>query len=85
MNNRIGKILLVILVLTGARLLWFPTNRAKASPQEVFGACEAYVPEEWGEFVRGSEQSGVAFRTGKERFGLLPIFPAMELYQRLLS
>ena len=62
MKNRIVKVLLVVLIVVGAKLWFFPTKRAQAAPQEVFGACVANIPQEWGEFVGGSEQSGIAFR-----------------------
>ena len=75
MKNRIVKVLLVVLVLTGAKLLFFPTKRAKASPQEVFGACVANVPQEWGEFVGGSEQSGVTFRDRQGTLRFVTTFP----------
>jgi hypothetical protein len=36
MKNRIVKVLLVVLILTGAKLLFFPTKSTKASPQKQF-------------------------------------------------
>jgi hypothetical protein len=75
MKNRIVKVLLVVLILTEAKLLFFPTKSTKASPQEVFGACVARVPQEWGEFVGGSEQSGVTFRNRQGTLRFVTTFP----------
>jgi hypothetical protein len=75
MKNRIVKVLLVVLVLVGAKLLFFPTKRAKAAPQEVFGACVASIPQEWGEYVGGSQQSGIAFRDRQGTLRFITSFP----------
>ena len=75
MKNRIVKVLLVLSALVGAKLLFFPTKRAKAAPQEVFGACVAQIPQEWGEFVGGSEQSGVTFRDRQGTLRFVTTFP----------
>jgi len=75
MKNRIVKVLLVLSVLVGAKLLFFSTKSAKAAPQEVFGACVAQIPQEWGEFVGGSEQSGIAFRDRQGTLRFITNFP----------
>lgn len=75
MRNRIVTLLLVLLVFVAGKLLLFPTRRAKASPQETFGACVAQVPQEWGEFVGGSEQSGVTFRDKQGTLRFVTTFP----------
>lgn len=48
MRNRIVKVLLVVMILVGVKLLFFPTRSIKASPQETFGACVAQIPQYWG-------------------------------------
>ena len=75
MKNRIVQVLLVTLLLIGAKLLFFPTQRTKAASQEIFGACVANVPQEWGEYVGGSEQSGVAFRDKQGTLRFITSFP----------
>ena len=75
MKNRILKLALFVLILIVGKLLFFPTKRAKASRQEVFGVCVANVPEEWGEFVGGSEQSGVTFRDRQGTLRFVTTFP----------
>ena len=75
MRNRIVTLLLVLLVFVAGKLLLFPTRRVKASPQETFGACVAQVPQEWGEFVGGSEQSGVTFRDKQGTLRFVTTFP----------
>ena len=75
MKNRIVKVLLVVLIVVGAKLWFFPTKRAQAAPQEVFGACVANIPQEWGEFVGGSEQSGIAFRDKQGTLRFITNFP----------
>lgn len=75
MKNTIMKVLLVVLALAGAKLLFFPSKHAKASPQVAFGACMANVPQEWGEFVGGSEQSGVTFRDRQGTLRFVTTFP----------
>jgi hypothetical protein len=75
MKNRIVKVLLLIVGLIGAKLLFFPSQRAKAAPQEVFGVCVADVPQEWGEYVGGSEQSGVVFRDKQGTLRFITNFP----------
>ena len=75
MKNRILKVLGVVMILIGAKVLFFPTKTTKASQQEVFGACVAEVPQEWGEFVGGSEQSGVAFKDRQGTLRFITNFP----------
>jgi len=75
MKNRIVKVLLVILLLIGAKLLFFSPKRAKAAPQEVLGACVANIPQEWGDDVGGSEQSGIAFRDKQGTLRFVTNFP----------
>ena len=75
MRNRIVKVLLVVLILVGVKLLFFPTPSTKASPQETFGACVAQIPQDWGEFVGGSEQSGVAFKDRQGTLRFITNFP----------
>ena len=74
MRNRIVKVLLVVMILVGVKLLFFPTPSTKASPQDPL-ACVAQVPQEWGEFVGGSEQSGVAFKDGQGTLRFITNFP----------
>ena len=75
MKNRIVKVLLVVLVLVGAKLLFFSAKRANTARQEVFGACVAQIPQEWGDFVGGSEQSGIAFRDKQGTLRFITNFP----------
>lgn len=75
MRNRIVKVLLVVMILVGVKLLFFPTRSIKASPQETFGACVAQIPQDWGEFVGGSEQSGVAFKDRQGTLRFITNFP----------
>lgn len=75
MKNRIVKALIAVLILIGAKLLFFPTKSTKASPQQNFGACVARVPQEWGEFVGGSAQSGVTFRDRQGTLRFVTTFP----------
>jgi hypothetical protein len=50
----------------------FYARRTKAAPQDVFpqAACVAYVPQSWGDYKGGSQQSGLAFqdKAGTLRF-----------------
>ena len=68
MKNRVMKVLLLVMILVGLKLLLFPARSTNASPQGAFGVCVADVPQEWGEFVGGSAQAGVTFR---DRHGTL--------------
>lgn len=52
-------VVLVILILVV--LKFFPAKTTKAAPQEIFGVCVAQVPQAWGQFKGGSQQSGLAF------------------------
>lgn len=75
MRNRIVKVLLLVMLLVGVKLLLFPTPGTKASPQETFGVCVSQVPQEWGEFVGGSQQSGVAFKDRQGTLRFITSFP----------
>jgi hypothetical protein len=50
----------------------FSARRMKAAPQDAFplAACVAYVPQSWGDYKGGSQQSGLAFqdKAGTLRF-----------------
>ena len=75
MKNRVVKVLLVVMILVGVKLLFFPTRTTKASRQEVIGACVANVPQEWGEFAGGSETTGVAFEDKQGTLRFITNFP----------
>lgn len=62
MKKTLLAMLLVAVVVLVGKLLFFPMRQVKASSQEIFGACVADIPQEWGDFVGGSEQTGLAFR-----------------------
>jgi hypothetical protein len=67
------KLLLVIvlvILISGTVFLMLPAHTTKASAQEIFGMCVSSVPQEWGQFRGGSEQTGLAFedRQGTLRF-----------------
>jgi len=63
-----GAFVLLVIFLTVS----FSARRTKAAPQDVFpqAACVAYVPQSWGDYKGGSQQSGLAFqdKTGTLRF-----------------
>jgi len=64
MRRRIlGTVLLVALILVAVRLS--PTQATKAPEQDEFGVCVSQVPQAWGQFKGGSEQSGLAFEDGQ--------------------
>jgi hypothetical protein len=75
MKGPIVKVLLAVLTLIAAKLLLFPKNRTEAARQEIFGVCVAQVPQEWGEFAGGSEQSGVAFKDKQGTLRFITNFP----------
>jgi hypothetical protein len=62
--------LFVLLLIVFSVLLY--ARRAKAAPQDGFprAACVTYVPQAWGDYKGGSQQSGLAFqdRAGTLRF-----------------
>lgn len=76
MKKRIVGVLLVILILVGVKSLLFSTKTAKAAaPQEDIGVCVAQAPPEWGEFVGGSEVSGIAFKDRQGTLRFITNFP----------
>jgi hypothetical protein len=75
MKNKVMKTLLMVMILVGLKILLFPAQSTKASPQEPFAACVTSVPHEWGEFVGSSPQSGVAFRDRHGTIRFVTNFP----------
>jgi hypothetical protein len=64
MTRRIlGAVVLVILILVIVKL--FRAKTTKAASQDEFGVCLSEVPQSWGQFKGGSEQSGLAFEDGQ--------------------
>jgi hypothetical protein len=65
---RAGVFVLLVIVLG----VFFYARRAKAGPQDGYpqAACVSYVPQSWGDYKGGSQQSGLAFqdRNGTLRF-----------------
>jgi hypothetical protein len=63
-----GVFVLLVIVL----FVSFYARRTKAAPQDVFpqAACLVYVPQLWGDYKGGSQQSGLAFqdKAGTLRF-----------------
>lgn len=55
----IGIVSLVALILVSVKL--FRAKTTHAAPQDEFGICVSQVPQSWGQFKGGSEQSGLAF------------------------
>lgn len=74
MSRRIlTAFLLVILILTIVK--FSRTSTASAAGQEVFGACVSQIPQGWGQFKGGSEQSGLAFEDGHGTLRFVLSFP----------
>lgn len=64
MKRRITAIvLLVILILVAVKI--FEAKTTNAADQDEFGVCVSHVPQSWGQFKGGSEQSGLAFEDGQ--------------------
>jgi hypothetical protein len=63
-------LLFIVFGVVAAKYLLFPSRSTNASPQMTFGQCLSSVPQDWGAFRGGSEQSGLAFedRQGTLRF-----------------
>ena len=56
----IGSVIAFLILVPS---IWFSVRRTEAAPQVVLGsACVAYVPQAWGEFKGGSQQTGLAFQ-----------------------
>jgi hypothetical protein len=62
----------VVVLLVVVFFASFSARRPKAAPQDAFpqAASVAYVPQLWGDYKGGSQQSGLAFqdRAGTLRF-----------------
>lgn len=56
-------ILLVALIFVAVKL--FQAKTTNAAGQDEFGVCVSQVPQSWGQFKGGSEQSGLAFEDGQ--------------------
>jgi hypothetical protein len=64
-----------ILCAAAFELLPRKTVKAAARPQEAFGTCVSRVPQSWGEYKGGSEQSGVAFEDSHGTLRFVTSFP----------
>jgi hypothetical protein len=64
-----ARVFVLIAIVLGVSLY---ARRAKAAPQDGFpqAACVSYVPQSWGDYQAGSQQSGLAFqdKNGTLRF-----------------
>ena len=58
-----------------AAVLFLPGHITNAAPQDTFGQCISAVPQEWGQFKGGSEQTGLAFEDSRGTLRFVTSFP----------
>ncbi|MBZ5644651.1 MAG: hypothetical protein LAO19_17985 [Acidobacteriia bacterium] len=68
-------LLAVISCVVAAKYLFFSTRTISAAPQVNFGECVSTVPQDWGAFRGGSEQSGLAFEDKQGTLRFVTNFP----------
>ena len=61
--KRLGFRLFVVANLILLAAAWLDVRSTRAVPQTVVGyTCVSYIPQSWGEFKGGDQQSGLAFQ-----------------------
>jgi hypothetical protein len=67
----------VTAVLCAAAFEFLPTKTVEAAVrrQEAFGTCVSRVPQSWGQYKGGSEQTGVAFEDSRGTLRFVTNFP----------
>jgi hypothetical protein len=82
MKNRIVKVLLVVLILTEAKLLFFPTMSTKASHRRSLALVWLVYRRNGENLSEVQSNRESLFGIDKEPFGSLPLFPATEQSHR---
>ena len=69
----LGAVVLTVLILVGAKMYY--AKSAKAAGQATLGVCVSTVPQAWGQFKGGSEQTGLAFEDTRGTLRFVTSFP----------
>lgn len=75
--KRYGLLALALAALVAVGLRYWPTKTAAAAQTnlETLGTCVSQVPETWGQFEGGSEQTGIAFEDPHGTIRFVTNFP----------
>jgi hypothetical protein len=69
----LNLIVVVVLILVIVKLV--SAEKTKAAGQNVFGVCVSQVPQAWGQFKGGSQQTGLAFEDTNGTLRFITNFP----------
>ena len=73
--KRYGLVGLTVVIVVVAAFRFSPRKIPTVSAQDNFGTCVSQVPETWGQFKGGSEQTGIAFEDMHGTIRFVTSFP----------
>ena len=75
MRKKILRPIVVVVVLILVIVKLFCAEKTKAAGQNAFGVCVSQVPQAWGQFKGGSQQTGLAFEDTHGTLRFITNFP----------